>query len=248
MIVATWNIGGGYVFSKNSNKFDLEDLDYFIDELKKIQPDIVCFQEIHISQNCEQSKKIAKKLGFNFFETKPIANSHLKKEHKLSISIISKYPILSANFFNLLNPNLQFIWNNKKVFTHNKGFIEAIINYKNVKIRILSGHTVPFHLFGRNFLDDEFSEIRNQIETIILQKKIPTIVGADMNFEDVKKLLPNVFLKKFKFVLKNIPTTPQKLKQDKILISNHWELLNSKIVKGESDHYLCYSDVKLKKY
>lgn len=40
MRIATWNIGGGFISFKQKHKFDTEDIGYFIDELKKIQPDI----------------------------------------------------------------------------------------------------------------------------------------------------------------------------------------------------------------
>lgn len=140
MRIATWNIGGGFIYSDQNDVFDVEKIEYFIDELKKIQPDIVCFQEIHVSQNNNQPKIIAEALGFGFFETETISDSHVKDGEKLSLSIISKYPILSSQFHKLPNPHLYFILNGEKVLSHNKGFLESKISYKNTVIRVLSGH------------------------------------------------------------------------------------------------------------
>lgn len=246
MRIATWNIGGGFIYSSQKHEFDLEKVEYFINELKSIKPDIVCFQEIHVSKDNNQPKIFANALGFRYLKTESIADSHLKDGEKLSISIISRYQIISSKFNKLPNPDLQSIWNGKKVFSHDKGFLEATIDYNDTEIKVLSGHMVPFRKFERNFLDDEFKEIREQIENIICHEKMPKIICADMNFEDVYKLIPNVFQKKFRFVLDDKPTTPNGRRYDKIIISKEWESVNSDIVEGKADHYLCFADVELK--
>jgi hypothetical protein len=172
----------------------------------------------------------------------------LKDGEKLSISIISRFPITSSKFNKLPNPNLEFRWKGKKAFSHDKGFLETEINCNGVNIRILSGHMVPFRKFGRNFLDIEFNEIRTQIENIILCEKMPEIICADMNFdEDIKKLIPKVFEYNFSSIMKENPTTPSGNKYDKIIISKEWKFTNSNIIKGKADHYLCFADVNLKK-
>lgn len=247
MIVATWNIGGGFISSDQKHEYDKEDISYFINELKSINPDIVCFQEIHVSEKNNQPKIIADSLGFQYIATHSIADSHLKENEKLSISIISRFPIISSKFNTLPNPNLQFVWKGKTAFSHDKGFMEAIVGYKRTNIKILSGHMVPFRKFGKFFLDTEFKEIRNRIEQIILHEKMPEIICADMNFdEEIEKLIPNVFDNNFKFVLKNNPTTPKGRTYDKIIVSKEWESANSNIIKGKADHFLCFADIELK--
>jgi endonuclease/exonuclease/phosphatase family metal-dependent hydrolase len=247
MRIATWNIGGGFIESNKKYAYDIEDINYFIDELRSINPDIVCFQEIHVSEKNDQPRIIADSLRFQYVTTHSIADSHLKDNEKLSISIISRFPIISSKFNLLPNPNLQFIWKGKTEFSHDKGFMEATIDYKGSDIRILSGHMVPFRIFGKNFLDDEFKEIRNQIEKIILHEKIPEIICADMNFsEEIEILIPNVFNNGFKFVLKNDPTTPKGKTFDKIIVSKEWKTTNSDIIIGKADHFLCFADIELK--
>lgn len=156
MRIATRNIGGGLVFSQERNKFDREDLSYFIEEIKKIQADFICLQEVHISETSNQVKSIANALGYEFFEVESIANSHLKDGEKLSIALISKYPITQRTFHTLPNPKLQSIINGQIAISHDKGFLECKIHYEKIEIRILSGHMVPFRKFEKNFLDDEF--------------------------------------------------------------------------------------------
>ncbi len=246
MRIATWNIGGSFISSDQKNKYDLENIDYFIDELKSINPDIVCFQEIHVSKKNDQPKIIANALDFKYFKTFSIADSHLKNNEKLSISIISRFQIVSSKFNMLSNPNLQFIWRGKKAFSHDKGFLEAVVNYNGIDIRILSGHMIPFRKFGKNFLDGKFKEIRNQIEKIILNNEMPEIICADMNFDgEIDKLIPNVFGNGFKFILGDKSTTPKGKKYDKIIISKEWKSANSNIIEGKADHFLCFADVEL---
>lgn len=247
MRIATWNIGGGFVSSKERLVFDLEDIDYIIEEFKKINPDIVCLQEPHVGDNNDQPKVIADALGFGFVKTVVIADSHIKANNKLAISVISKYPIISSKFNKLINPNLSFIWEGKKVYTFDKGFVEVVINYEDKPVRILSGHMVPFHKAGKDFLAVEYKQIREQVEDIICREKNPTIVGADMNFEDIYKLIPNIFDNEFQSVIDdNLPTRPNGKKYDKIIISDDWKILDSKIIPGKADHYLCFADVELK--
>jgi endonuclease/exonuclease/phosphatase family metal-dependent hydrolase len=246
MRIATWNIGGGFVLSNQKNEYDLEDINYFAGELKRVNPDIVCFQEIHVSEKNIQPKIIADSLGFQYIATHSIADSHLKDGEKISISMISRFPIVSSKFNALPNPNLQFVWGGKPAFSNEKGFLDGIIDYKGTRIKILSGHMFPFRKFGKNFLDDEFEGIRNKMEDIILDGKTPKIICADMNFDgEIEKLMPNVFKNDFKCVLSNKPTTPKGRKFDKIIISREWGLSNSDIMRGKADHFLCFAEVEL---
>ncbi len=247
MRVATWNIGGGFISLNQKDEYDFEDINYFIKELKAINPDIVCFQEIHLSEKNNQPKIIADSLNFQYIATHSIADSHLKDNEKLSISIISRFPIISSKFNMLPNPNLQFIWRGKKAFSHDKGFMEAIVDYKGVNVKVLSGHMVPFRKFAKNFLDDQFKEIRDKVEQIILHDKMPKIICADMNFDkEIEKLIPNVFNNGFKFILNGNPTTPKGKKYDKIIISKEWEFASSNIINGKADHFLCFADIGLR--
>ena len=246
MKIATWNIGGGFISKNNNLDFNEENLDYFVEEIKKINPDIICLQETHTSENTNQPKEIAKKLGYNYFRTKKVSDSHLKINQKLSLAIISKFPITDSKIHKLPNPNMEFIWRNKKVMSHDKIIFETRIKYNDKIIKVFSGQMSPFRKFGRDFLEDDFSNIRNKIEKIILKEKMPTIFCADMNFNgDIKKLLPNVFEKKFQAVLNNKPTTPKGRTYDKIIVSKEWTKLKSKIVVGKADHYLCVADLNL---
>lgn len=245
MRLATWNIGGGFITQNQDLNFDLENLDYFIEELAKITPDIVCLQETHESEHSSQPRKIANALGFSSVVTEATAPSHIKDEERLCISILSRYPLKSSKFNMLPNPNLEFLWKGRKELSHDKGFTEAILNFDGHDIRVLSGHMVPFRKFGRDFMEDDFKHLREKIEEVILGTSFPEVVGADMNWPDIYALIPKVFSSGYSFLLDDIPTTPKERKYDKILASKEWRCSESKIIKGRADHFLCYADLEL---
>lgn len=248
MKIATWNIGGGYISQNQNLVFETEDISYFADELKNIQPDVVCLQEAHISESTNQPQTIADALDFKYVLVHPISDSHLKDGERLSVAIISKYSIISSIFYLLPNPNLQFIWKSQIVNSHDKGFLESIIDYNGDIVRVLSGHMAPFRKLKRNILDKEFKNIREEVEKIILIKQMPQIICADMNYNDgIGKVLPNVFKEKFKSVLPDTPTTSKGRKYDKIITSKEWQLTNADIIKGKADHYLCTAEFNCKK-
>jgi len=224
-----------------NNEYDIENIKYIINELNKVNLDILCFQEIHESQ----VKQIADSLWYKYFSFEIIADSHLKDWEKLSIAIISKYEILSSNFKKLTNPNLEFLWKWKKAFSHDKGFLEINIDYKWKTVRILSWHMNPFWRFWKDFMDKEFNNIRIEIEEIILKNNIYTVIWADMNFENMKILIPKIFDKWFNSVLENEPTNPKWRKIDKIIISKNIKINNFWIIKWKLDHYLCFSELSI---
>lgn len=243
MKVATWNIGGCFISPNKDANFDTEDITYFIKELERVKPEIICLQEAHISKGNNQPEIIAKALDLNYVETKAIANSHIKDGEQLAIAIISTYPILSAKFHQLENPKLEMIWNGKKVLSHDKGLLEIKIDYRGKVIRVLSAHMVPFHKFEKNFLDTQFRDIREHIDRIISENDKPTVMGADMNFEEVAKLIPKALNQGYYFSLDGMPTTPKGKQFDKIIVSREWTTVKSEVISGRADHYLCFAEI-----
>jgi endonuclease/exonuclease/phosphatase family metal-dependent hydrolase len=245
MIIATWNISGGFVSQNSIGDEGFENIQHYIDELKHIRPEIICLQEAHASDKVSQPQQIADALGLEYVVSEAPSESHLKDGERLSISIISKYPIKASRFILLPNPKLKFTWREQVAYSFDKGLMEAEITYDDRVVRVLSGHTVPYHRFERNFLDEEFKETREIIENEIIGDHSPAVIGMDLNFDDEYSLLPNVFKNKFASILEAGPTRKNGKKTDKIFVSKDWRSVGSKIIKGDTDHYLCYADIEL---
>ena len=237
MKVATWNIAGGHLlteFVKDAAGYEKEDLDYFIGELKSLNADIICLQEAHTSKDNQyiQGKIIADKLGYQYVNHPYKAGeSHIKKGHFLSLSILSKYPILKSYFRENPNPNLRSERSDGSVWiTLDAGFLVAEVEYEGKQINIANTHLVPLHYFKSNYMEARHDAIRTFISDFLLNlNSSPSLVLGDFNFADLKKMLPKIFSNyKQAFVQE---TTPAKGQQDHILYSNAWKLLNIEVRK-----------------
>jgi endonuclease/exonuclease/phosphatase family metal-dependent hydrolase len=244
MRIASWNIGGGFISTDGTDEYNSSDIDYIATNLKEINPDIVCLQEVHKSEDLDQASFLAKELGLDFFHSESTADSHLQDGQKLCIGILSRYQITSIAFHSLRNPLLTMMWRGKEGTSHDKGLVEAQIKTPHGLITVFSAHMLPFHRFERSFLEDDFTDIREEIQTILLSTNLPTLLGADMNFEDINTLLPGIS-KKYQSLLPNEPTTPRHNRIDKILASSDFTVQNSGIITGQADHYLCWSELNL---
>src|SRR5437868_6099139 len=101
--IVTWNIAGA-VPLKSNKEFNYEkedylseDVDYFVEELKKINPDLVCLQESHTKEDRSIGREIGDKLGFDTVRDMENSPSHIDPGYKLGNSIVSKIPVTELN-------------------------------------------------------------------------------------------------------------------------------------------------------
>lgn len=250
MKIASWNVAGGHKLTQNvkdASGYEKEDLGYFIQELKKINVDVICLQETHTSvdETVSQGEKVAKNLGFNFVNHAYTGGeSHIKKGQRLSLTTLSRFPITKSYFHQAPNPHIKitrpdgFVW-----VSLNVGFLIAEIDYEGVKVNITNTHLVPFHYYGRDFM--EFEDVRNSITKLLLDlSSEPTISAGDFNYEDLRQLFPKVFDAGYQQAFEQ-DTTPEKGQQDHILYSKQWKLEGYEIIKAQADHYICVAKLKV---
>lgn len=252
----SWNIAGGHTFKRSLEdaiSYDEENINYFIDNLKKENADIVVFQEAHMPYEkgkITQSEVIAKQLGYSFIANHPYGRSHIKTGEQLSLSTISKFPIVNSYFYKIPNPKLSIIRpNGDKWISFDVGFLVCEVDYNGILINIINGHMVPFHYFQRDFLEPDFKNIRKVIDDFFVSLSgRPTLVGVDLNFNDIITLIPTTFKDKlYQEAFIGITTTPGRGQQDHILFSFQWDFINSEVKKFNTDHYLCLAEVNLNK-
>ena len=251
--IVTWNIGGAYISRNRDHWFDTQDLDYFARELDRLQCDIVCLQEVHDPidkhSDCSQIERMSDLLDMPFYRLAVCDNhkaSHLSAEHRLAVAILSRFSILSAHYYELPNPEISFFTaSGREWISHDKGFLRVNLEVGALEISVITGHTIPFSVCQRDFLDPELRHIRGSIEDLLLQSATdPTLVAGDFNYELIECLLPRVFELGFTRAFFEGGTEPIMGRQiDHILASNHWEIVHSATVPGKADHYLCYADV-----
>jgi endonuclease/exonuclease/phosphatase family metal-dependent hydrolase len=251
MKVLSWNIAGGHTITgavEESLNYNTEDLPYFEQQIKQLNPDVVGLQEVHTPDKDDtqtQAGILAKAVGYKYFENQPYGKSHIKDGNKISLAMLSKYPIINSFFHQLPNPNLTIKRpNGDKWVTFDVGFLVNTIRYKEQKIVIMNCHLVPFHYFERNYDESEFQYIRDDIAELLSPfSETPTIVLGDFNYADLRKIIPDVFEnQKYKEAFEHVETTPEKGQQDHILFTKHWNLKKYEIRKGKSDHHMCIAD------
>ncbi len=251
--VATWNIGGGFVAADQPQRFDVEDLAYFAATLQPLARDVVCLQEIHTpitSSQAGQAEQLAHMLQMPYWQAVPYGpncRSPFRDDQDLSLAILSRWEILTTCYALLPNPHLRAeVASGELWTTHDKGFLSARLDVAGRRVVVLTGHTVPFEIYHREALEDEFAPIRRSMEaTILASAARPTIVTGDFNYDDVERLLPRVFQAGYRRVLIG-PTEPRYGRQrDHILVSPHWRVERALVLPGRADHYLGYADISL---
>lgn len=253
---ATWNIGGGFMFTgdvQDGLSYDEENLFYFIDVLRQSEVEILALQEAHVDcrQSVSQVELIAESLGFNYSPSYGYGPSHIKEGNELALGVVSKYPIIESSFIQLPNPHLTVVRPGGQTWvSFDVGMQITKICLEGNELVFINGHMVPFHYFKRDFLDEEFAHIREEVSRIISQyKDLPVIVAADFNYYDVIKLFPELFEKyRFTTCFSNEITAPGKEQQDHVFYSNHWNMVSYEIDSNvKADHYLCSADLIIKK-
>ncbi|MBI2410664.1 MAG: endonuclease/exonuclease/phosphatase family protein [Candidatus Kerfeldbacteria bacterium] len=248
MKIATWNIGSGFI-SRDQKKFDHQDLNYFIEELRKQNADVICLQEVntpaeHPKQT--QSHDIADALGFSHIAAQVMHPNHLQPGNELSVAVLSRFPVLSTEYVTVPNPGIFATGSNgARWISFDKGFLFCDINMEGKTVRVASGHMLPFHKFKRNFLENEFTHIRTAIAEIIFEHStLPLVIGADMNFADVHALVPQLFESGFTDLFQT-DTTPDYGQCDHLIVSKEWKAQSWQVIPGNADHYLCIAEIQL---
>jgi endonuclease/exonuclease/phosphatase family metal-dependent hydrolase len=250
--IITWNIGGGFIATDDPLRFDTEELSYFATTLRSLDGDVICLQECHtpvVSTQISQAQQLAQVLHIPHWCTVPYGpycQSPFDPTQNLALAILSRWAFLSTHYEMLPNPGLHVQRPSGEVWgTHDKGFLRARLAVGDGAIVVLTGHTTPFELYGRDAAELAFAPIHSAMETIILSSaRFPTIVTGDLNYDAVERLLPKVFQAGYVRVLENVATEPRYGRQrDHILLSPHCTALDSAVLPGQADHFLCYADV-----
>jgi endonuclease/exonuclease/phosphatase family metal-dependent hydrolase len=253
--LASWNIGGGFIIDYTGRPIK-EDLQYFIRALLSLSPDVICLQEVHVSSESESLKcpfiEILKQpLGLEYACIIPCdlkQHSHIDTQSFLALGIISRHPQVKTSHLVLPNPNLEAVMSDQSVWrSHDKTLLGTTLQIGSSQIKIVTGHTVPFHRFGADFLEPRFEPIRTAIENYILDEPENSIFAGDLNYEDIDKLLPRLLRAGFIQALPPGPTEPySQRRHDHILVSKNLHILSSSIITGCGDHSLCLTEIKIR--
>lgn len=241
--IGTWNIRSGVPSNVPPERAVVADdaIEYMAEFIKRTNSQIVSLQEVlFLSDDTEsQAKKIANLAGFPYWVEWKISDSHLIKNAEIGNAIISKYPIIEQKRIHLVNPELSTKLNGKKISSHNKGFLQITFDIKNKKFTLISGQSLPFHLFKKDPTDYKY--IFEELEQIILNVYTPSIVCGDFNTNQIKELFPSINFSQ----LTGVITRPTGEEHDNFLCSKHWTNVNVWVLPTRSDHHFCLAELEI---
>ncbi len=245
MIITTvqWNIGGGLIRDKNSDKavdqsYDTDGLKYIVNKLREINSDIITFQEIH-EGDFSQTKEVSEALEMSYFVINPYDNSHLNKQARLSQSIISKYPLSNHKYQMFTNPGFKVTINGKQYPCHDKGItsVDAKINGDILRLETL--HLIPFGRTEIDPLSKKAFQYREDISSKIATDSKRFLLQGDFNFDNdsLKAFIPMVFSEGTKEILQKLPTRATGKRYDHVVYRG-MELVETRVWEDAlTDHY-----------
>ena len=254
MIIKTlqWNIGGGLIRDKHSNKlsdisYDVDGLKYIINVLKEINPDIVTLQETHESKTTSQTKDISRGLGMSFYALDSYDNSHLNEKAKLSQSIISRYPLSNHKYQKFINPGYKVLINGKEYPCHDKGVTSTYADIDGDNLHLETLHLLPFGRTSIDPLGKEAREYRDDISSKISTDSKRLLLQGDFNFdnESLKPFIPNIFSKGTKEILQTTPTRATGKHYDHVVYRGLKFIKSTVLIDTLTDHFPIVAEFEL---
>ncbi len=241
LIIATWNIAGGRPM-KSSERFDYaaEEIGYFADELRKINPDIICLQETHLNDERSVSRDLCEILADYHREEVSMSPSHVDEQYHLGNAILSKE--IPKRVENIPYPDPRFpltLPGGKPAIRHAKGFQAAYLGFGT----IINTQMLPLAYLGTPYNALEGKSFAGEMENVLLSHPAEIICG-DLNYTDAKTLYVKLLKEKVN-ALPDAPTRPGGKKTDYIFVPESCNVISSGIVETNTDHYLCWAKISI---
>lgn len=250
--VATWNLSGGRL-ARSSGLFDYEpgeNLDYFVAELTKVNPDVVCLPETHLAKEGQSgaslSSRLANKLGFSYVHDAPLHRSHIDSNYTLGIGLISKHAF-EAQDVPLPQPDFPILFANGKPATpHTRWLVVAEFD----GFTLATTHNWPMEVFQLSYDKEPAAGYGRSLADIYLNalpSGRPLVLAGDLNFNSPENVMPKLLneLHLKEALPQDQPTRNAGDRPDHILYSPGFRCQKSRIIPGESEHYLCYATLEL---
>ncbi len=251
--IASWNIAGGHTLS-TLKQFDYssQDISYFIEKIRAVDPDIICLQESHTSDDGLRSnaQEIAQALSYPYVINTVCNPSHIEKGQQLSTAILSKMPFEKQTSVFYPDPSEPLVWKSGRPAgePHHK-------NLQVVKVgdfSVANNQMLPLHLFNLAYDQEGVGATMAQgiNEIMRVQVTSPVVWCGDFNFDDPFAIYPYLTELGLKEALPEGDTRPAvegaKKRTDHILYSSEFVCTSSGIEVVNADHYLCWAEFDFK--
>ena len=216
-----------------------------MEQLKLINPDIVCLQETHINSERSIATEIGKKIGGYFLEEFDVSPSHIDKKFHLGNAILSKQKPTKEGHFLFPYPTFPlYLPGNKLAEHHDKGFQVVQFSFT----RVINLQMMPLRFLGTPYGSPQGEKFAHKMEDLLkLHAERPILVCGDFNTDDTESLyrpfLESAGMKSA--LLPDMPTRPNKKRSDYIFYSDNFILRDSGVIQTNTDHYLCWARLEI---
>lgn len=237
--IATWNIAGGHLL-RSGEVFDYgpEEVGYFAEQLRAVDPDVVCLQETHRNATRSVAQEIADALGGYACVEQENSPSHIDPAYTLGNAVLSRLPILRSEEHLFAYPDFPLVLSDgRPAVRHEKGF--QIIALDGVGVMNLQMQ--PLRSLGTPYDTKEGSAFARQMEVQLLEHRSGSmLVCGDFNVDHASELYPE-FLEGMYNALPDAPTRPGNKRTDYLFASPEFQVKASGIIETQTDHYLCWA-------
>ncbi|HSW79419.1 MAG TPA: endonuclease/exonuclease/phosphatase family protein [Candidatus Saccharimonadales bacterium] len=251
LTVATWNISEGHL-ARSSKLFDYdqeENLEYFVVQLRKINPEIICLPEINMPNKQDGvtlTSRIAKSLGFDNSHEKPFHHSLFYKDRSLGLGLVSSLNF-SVTDVPLDQPDFPLIFENGTPASDHTRWL-FVADFES--FALATTHNWPMRVFQHSYDSEPGAGYGRYLDKTYLQvlpNNKPLIFAGDLNFNTPETVIPQTIntFKLHEALPQDQPTRNDNNRSDHILYGPGFECIEAKIVPGKGDHYLCYAKLKL---
>lgn len=172
----------------------------YIEWFTNNKPDVLCLAEAPLDDGEGNSvflSELAQKLGGYEYKVYVNDKSWIIEDKHYGTVILSKYPILEYESFNLPNPKLEVEHPDGSHWVmHDKGAQKALIDMSGKKVTVFSLHYFPVHHFKRRIEEEDFIPIRKALaKALTPYEGSESIVCGDFNNRGihVRKAFPELF-------------------------------------------------------
>lgn len=242
LTVASWNLHEG-VPAASSRIGQVETVDQVTELINAHKIDIAAFQEIGFSDNgdCESLNAVRKATSLTHTAAWPMHGSSFCRDRLSGIAIASRYPLHEVGRHTLPNPNLRTRIDGTEIMSHDKGMISAKTQWADLELHIVTLHSFPFYLFGREAQEHEFEPVWKAMNSYLTDMGDgPLIVCGDFNTPNRGLLLDKSGQRLQSALLGK--TTYRGISSDDVLYSSDFTVQEIRIIENFSDHEMCAVD------
>ena len=240
--VASWNVHEGHPvvgsISDQAVRREIAEL------LLSYQVDIVGLQEVGFDSS-ERSyilEAIQHNTPLEYIAHNILSSSSFSQDGSAGVALASRYPLADLRCKYFSNPELGAELDGIPIRSHDKGIISATVTLPGLEISVVSLHTIPFRLFGREANESDFEPLWSELSAELKGLAVrPLIVCGDFNTDQRDLASKSIGT----FLTRSVVDEPTHKGRsiDDILYSQGFRPTSVKVLSNFSDHRLCIAEL-----